>query len=127
MRKKNKAYQIYGDLIFKHRPTIKTMIIDILYEKFIASKREKQSVYRQNSQFPPFQQETPKQGFKFIAIINKDNNSVVEIIKVNEKAAEHILNESNILLAFNPEEQKVKRGSVYQNGNFVDGEVNEEN
>jgi hypothetical protein len=126
MGKKNKPYQIYGDLIYKHRPTIRTMIIDILYEKFIANKKQKASVYRDQQVFPPFEKQQPLQSGKFIAIISSDN-TVVEILKLNEKAADILLDSSNYLILFNPEVDMVKRGTIYKDNVFVNEDENEEN
>lgn len=122
MRKKEKAYRIYGDLIYKHRPTIRSMIIELLYAKIMEKKKEKRVVYRPGQSFEGLKEQQYKT--RSIAVISKDNE-VVEILKINELAADFLLNKENSLIEFNPELTLVRRGLVYNGENFEEP-INEE-
>lgn len=123
MRKKNKAYRIYGDLIYKHRPTIRSMIIELLYSKIMEKKIEKKVVYRPGQTFESLKEQQYKT--RSIAVVSSEG-IVVEILKINELAADFLLNKDNSLIEFNPEEILVKRGLVY-NGEGFEEKINEEN
>lgn len=115
MRKREKAYRIYGDLIYKHRPSIRSMIIELLYTKIMDKKMEKKVVYRPGSSFEALKEQQYKT--RSIAIVSKDN-VVVEILKINELAADFLLNPENKFVEFNPEEVLVKRGLEYNGEGF---------
>lgn len=124
---KSKKYQIYGDLLHKHRPTIRSMIIEIIYAKFVELKRGKITVYRENAVLPPFEeqnQNTPGVA-KYIAVVS-DADEVVEILKMNENAANTLLLNNNRFISFSPDNQIVKIGAKVVNNEFVDGVKNEE-
>lgn len=122
MRKKEKAYRIYGDLIYKHRPTIRSMIIELLYNKIMQNKMEKKIVYRPGQSFEALREQQYKT--RSIAVVSNEN-IVVEILKINELAADFLLNKENYLVEFNPEEILVRRGLTYNGENFEEV-INEE-
>jgi hypothetical protein len=123
MAKKDKSYRIYGDLIHKHRPSIRSMIIELLYTKIMEKKMEKKIVYRPGSSFDALKEQQYKT--RSIAVISNDG-IVVEILKINELAADFLLNPENKFIEFNPEETLVKRGLVY-NENMFKESIHEEN
>lgn len=124
MAKKNKTYEIYGDLLYKHRPTIKTLLIDFLYYKFLENRKVKKTVYRESDGFPQLQER--KYATRSIAIVDS-NNIVVEILKINELAADFLLNKENMFIEFDPTSQIVHRGQEYKDNNFVERLENEKN
>lgn len=123
MAKKNKAYEIYGDLLYKHRPTIKTLLLDFLYYKFLENRKVKKTVYRESDNFPQLQE--VKYATRSIAIVDKDG-VVVEILKINELAADFLLNKDNLFIEFDPSTQLVHRGQEYRNNQFIERLKNEE-
>jgi len=123
MRKKEKAYRIYGDLIHKHRPSIRSMIIELLYTKIMEKKMEKKVVYRPGSSFEALKEQQYKT--RSIAVVSSDG-VVVEILKINELAADFVLNPENKFVEFDPEHVLVKRGLVYDGEGFKEFK-NEEN
>lgn len=123
MAKREKAYRIYGDLIYKHRPSIRAMLIELLYTKLMERKKEKRIVYRPGMEFEQMREQQYKT--RSIAVISKDAK-VVEILKINELAADFLLNPENKLIEFNPETTLVKRGLLYDGENFNEV-LNEEN
>lgn len=126
MRKKQ--YQIYGDLLHKHRPTIRSMIMEILYAKFVEIKTGKVTVYRENAKLPPFEEQKPDitAVAKYVAVISSANK-VVEILKMNEKAADILLQNDNKFLGFSPDNEIVKIGTSVIDDKFVEELENEEN
>jgi hypothetical protein len=118
-----KEYKIYGDLLFQHKPTIKSLIMHILYNKFINNERAKLPVYRENAMFrdPNAQLETIPT--KYIALVS--DGTVKELIRLHEESANILLSKKTKMVEFSPEVNKVKKGMKYANGKFYNEELNE--
>jgi hypothetical protein len=99
------------------------MLIELLYTKLMERKKEKRIVYRPGMEFEQMREQQYKT--RSIAVISKDAK-VVEILKINELAADFLLNPENKLIEFNPETTLVKRGLLYDGENFNEV-LNEEN
>ena len=109
--KKPKGYRIYGDLIQQHRPTIRSLILDILYKKFIKREKAKLSIYREDAKF-----QTPEQGpngipAKFLAVVI--DNKVVDLLKMHPNAARNLLSEKSVVVEYDPSKIMLKIGMTY--------------
>lgn len=125
MRKKHKEYKIYGDLLYDHKPTLRSLMFNYFYNKLLTDERAKTSIYRENAKFVPEIVDLGEGQTKFLAVINSQG-TVVEILRMNINAADKLLNKENSLIEFDPDESFVRLGSKYDNGVFVKEEKDEE-
>lgn len=120
-----KEYKIYGDMLFEHKPTIRSLVLHILYNRFINKERAKLSVYREDAKFIDPNRNLENIETKYIAIVS--DGKVKELIRLQKHAADILLSKKIKLVEFNPEEVHVKKDMLYKDGKFVDGEASEEN
>ncbi len=120
-----KEYKIYGDLLFQHKPTIRSLILHVLYKRFVSKERAKLPVYRENAEFKDPDKMLEGIETKYIALVL--DGEVKELIRLQKYAADILLSKKIKLVEFSPEETKVKRGMLYKNNIFIDGELNEKN
>lgn len=114
-----KKKQIYGDLIKEFRPTLRGLLLEILKQKLINLRRTKEGIYNPGSVFIP---ETDKFSYlplTYIALIQDE--TVVEIIRVNVDAAKILTSRKTKFVAFDPREVVVKKGLKYVNKTFSEG------
>lgn len=118
-----KEYKIYGDLLFHHKPTIKTMIMHMLYSRFVKKERAKIPVYRENAEFKDLDAIPENIKIKYIAIVS--NGEVKELIRLQKYVGDLLLSNKTKLVEFDPEKDHVKKGTLYKDGVFTNGENNE--
>jgi hypothetical protein len=117
-----KEYKIYGDLLFEHKPTIRSLILHILYNNFIKKERAKLSVYRENAAFQDPSRQLESIPTKYVAMIV--DGSVKEMIRLHENAANILLSNKTKLVEFDPQNVQVKKDMKYKNGKFITNEEN---
>jgi hypothetical protein len=112
-----KEYKIYGDLLFQHKPTIRTLILHMFYSRFIKKERAKLPVYRENAEFkdPEFIPENIQ--IKYIALVS--DGEVKELIRLQKYVADIMLSKKTKLVEFDPEQSQVKKGTKYKDGQFL--------
>lgn len=113
-----KEYKIYGDSLFEHKPTIRSLVLHIFYKKFIESERAKVSVYRENASFTDPNKLLEGIETKHIAIVI--DGKVKELIRLQSHAADILLSKKAKLVEFDPEKVQVKKGSEYKDSKFVE-------
>jgi hypothetical protein len=118
-----KEYKIYGDLLFEHKPTIRSLILHKLYGKFMNKERAKLSIYRENAEFVDPEKLLRDIETKYVALVI--NGEVKELIRLQKHAADILLSKKTKMVEFNPEETVVKKGMLYKENKFVDGEPDE--
>jgi hypothetical protein len=101
-------YEIYGDLINEYRPSIKYLIFQIIYKKFLEKNRGKESIYADDLKFRIPLDETAKFNVRYIAVIK--NEEVIEMIRVNEETARLLISDGIKLIGFDPQEVCVTKG-----------------
>lgn len=111
-KKKPKAYRIYGDLLYQHRPTIRSLILDYLYKKFIKREKAKVSIYRENASFQFPQQGPNGVPAKHLAIVI--DGKVVDLLKMHSSAADNLLSEDAILVEYDPTKTAFVIGMKYE-------------
>jgi hypothetical protein len=115
-----KKKQIYGDLIKEFKPTIRGLLLQILREKLFNLKRTKQDVYNPGSVFIP---ETDKFSYlplTYMALVQ--DNTVVELIRVNIDAAKILTSKKTRFVEFDPKEVVVKKGMTYLHKAFIESQ-----
>jgi hypothetical protein len=115
-----KKKQIYGDLIKEFKPTIRGLLLQILREKLFNLKRTKQDVYNPGSVFIP---ETDKFSYlplTYMALVQ--DNTVVELIRVNIDAAKILTSKKTKFVEFDPKEIMVKKGMTYLDKAFIESQ-----
>ena len=113
-----KEYKIYGDSLFQHKPTIRSLVLHIFYKKFIESERAKVSVYRENASFTDPNKILEGIETKHIAIVIE--GKVKELIRLQSHAADILLSKKAKLVEFDPENVQVKKGYLYKDSTFVE-------
>lgn len=121
-RKKNKR-QVYEQLLNEHRPTIKSVLLEILKVKLFNLQRGKEPIIKEGAHFVPQEDKLRGLPLKYIALL--DNNVVIEMIRINEQTADLILNKKIKMVEFDPQTQIVRKGMEYTNKKFIAGDKNE--
>lgn len=119
---KKKKY-VYGDLIREFKPTIRTLLLQILQEKLFSIKRSKQSVYNEGSVFTPQTDKFSHLPLTYMALVQGD--VVVEMIRVNIDSAQVLSSKSTEFVEFDPKEVVVKKGMNYTNGTFTENNTDD--
>jgi hypothetical protein len=119
-----KEYKIYGDALFEHKPTVRSLILHIFYNKFINKERSKVSVYREKASFQDPEKLLEGIETKHIAIVL--DGKVKELIRLQSHAADILLSKGVKLIEFDPAKVKVKKGTEYKNSKFAVEDKNEE-
>ncbi len=120
MKFKSKNRMMYGDLINEFRPTIRSLIYNILYAKFLELRKAKEPFQPENARFQLSKESMPYANIKYLAVVKR--KKVVEMIRVNEDTAKLLEGGSVKFVPFDPQEIKVKKGM-----NFVDNQFQEPN
>ena len=111
-----KKKQIYGDLIKEFRPTIRGLLIELLKQKLFDSKRTKEDIYNPGSVFIPETDRFRHLPLTYLALVQDE--TVVEIVRVNVDAAKILTSRKTKFVEFNPVETLVKKGLKYVNKTF---------
>jgi len=112
-----KERDAYGDLIYQHKPTIRTLLIGILQQKFFNLKTAKETFYVDTATFVPKEDLIGQLPLKYIAVVS--NNEVAEMIRLNEDTAKIMLSKKTKLIEFDPTTTIVKKGMIYSDKKFV--------
>lgn len=118
-----KEKKVYGDALKDFRPTIRTLIVQILEEKLFSMRRQKQSIYNEGSKFIPETDRLQFMPLKYIALVN--DGKVVEMIRVNPEAAKPLLDKKTKFIEFDPTKVMVKKGMSYIGKKFVNEVTND--
>lgn len=111
-----KEVKIYGEELFAHKPTIRAIVLNYLYSKFIKRERHKNSVYREHAKFVDRSLQVGDLEITNIAIVI--DNKVVEIIRMQTRAANLLMDEQASLIEFNPQEMFVAKGMTFTGEGF---------
>lgn len=114
--KLSKQKAIYGDSLFAHKPTLKSLMFNYFYDKLIERNRHKVSVYRPNKNF--INPELNENSFQIKNIAIVIDGKVVELLRMQSYAADLLMNESADLIEFDPKEFVVKKGMSFNGEGF---------
>jgi len=121
MKKRINKKVIYEDLLNEYRPTIRSLLLEILKIKLFKLQKGKETIIREGASFIPEEDRLRTLPLKYIAIIDSNKN-VVEMIRINEETAKLLLNKKNKLIVFDPKTTIVKKGMSYEDNKFKFGE-----
>lgn len=121
--KKSDNRKMYGDLVNEFKPTIKSLVFNILYAKFLELKRAKEPFQPENARFRLPVQAEPYENIRYLAVVK--SNKVVELIRVNQETAEILQGRGVRFVAFDPQDIKVKKGMKFVDGSFVGDSIEE--
>ena len=121
---RSKKKRLYGDLLNEFRPTIRSLIFNILYAKFMEIGRAKRPFQPEDAKFKLPVDSIPYQNLKYLAVVK--SNKVVEMIRVNEEVANILQGKGIKFIHFDPQDIKVQKGMKFVDGKFEE-DVNEEN
>lgn len=118
-----KEKKVYGEAIKEFRPTIRTLLFQILEQKLFNLKRTKQSIYNEGSVFIPEPDRLQNMPLKYIALVS--DGVVAEMIRVNEEASKVMLAKKTKMVEFDPRLTMVKKGMTYKNSTFIESEADD--
>jgi hypothetical protein len=118
-----KKRYVYGDLVKEFRPTIRSLLLQLLQEKLFTAKRSKQSIYNEGSVFIPQTDKFAHLPLKYMALIQ--DGVVVEMIRVNVDSAEVLASKKTAFVEFDPREVVVKKGMNYTGEHFTENSTND--
>jgi hypothetical protein len=124
MRKKSKK-EIYENLLKEYRPTVRSFLLEILRVKLFNLQKGKNSVIPSGAVWVPEEDRLKNLPLEYIALVDK-KGIVLEMIRINEETAAHLLTKSVKLISFDPKSQIVKKGMFYSEGKFSLKASNEE-
>jgi len=113
-----KEKKVYGDALRDFRPTIKTLVLQLLEQTLFNLRRKKQSIYNEGSVFTPEPDRLKHMPLKYIALVNE--GVVVEMIRVNQEAAAILLSKNTKMIEFDPRASIVKKGMKYVGKKFIE-------
>lgn len=119
-----KKENVYGDIVKEFRPTIRSLLIQILQQKLFNMRRGKQSIYNSGAKFVPEGDKLKSFPLKYIALIN--DGTVEEMIRINEESAKTLLSKKTKLVEFDPKTTIVKKGMKYIDKQFVEDTKNDQ-
>jgi hypothetical protein len=117
MKRKKSKKEIYEDLLKDYRPTVRSFLLEILKIKLFNLQKGKQPVIPSGAVWVPEEDRLKDLPLKYIALVSKDG-LVLEMIRINEETAGHLLKKSVKLVPFDPKSEIVKKGMWYTEGKF---------
>lgn len=129
-----KDIRLYGDLVYQHRLSFKTILFQILIGYLNKKRGVKESVYDEELKFSPSVDHLRELPLKYLAIVN--NKKVLELIRLDENTAKYMQKRGSSLVEFDPYEVIVQKGMKYIDGKFLkiedidkkdNGQINEKN
>lgn len=115
-RKKDIA--LYGDLIYQHRISLKTVIKQLVLDYFNSKRGVKDTIYDENKSFSPPRDHLRELPLTYMAVVN--NKKVLEMIRVDENTATAMQKKGSKLITFDPKEVAVKKGMSYIDEKFIE-------
>lgn len=120
-----KELRLYGDLIYQHKPTIKTILLKFLTDYFVKKNRHRRSAYIDERPLDDVvREQITMPEMAHFAIVK--NNIVEEIIVVNQAIADTLRYKKIKFIEFSPTSELVYRGMPFENGKFVDNKEEDE-
>lgn len=111
-----KELEVYGNHILDYKPTIRSLVYQILQEKLFRIKRSKLSAYQEHARFRPEEDRLKHLPLSYIAVVQ--DGVVKEMLRINEETAGMILSDESVLVEFDPRKMVVQKGMAYVNGKF---------
>lgn len=115
-RKKDIA--LYGDLIYQHRLSLKTVIKQLVLDYFNKKRGVKESIYDESKSFSPPRDHLRELPLTYMAVVN--NKKVLEMIRVDENTAMAMQKKGSKLITFDPKQVSVKKGMSYIDEKFIE-------
>lgn len=123
---RNKELRLYGDLIYQHKPTIRTILWKMFLDYFAKKNRHRRSAYIDNRPLQAVvQEQLAMPEMSHFAIVK--NNIVEEIIVVNPVVAEVLRFKKIKFVEFSPTSELVYRGMEFKNNEFITEEKDLDN
>lgn len=107
---------MYGDLLGEFKPTIRSLIFNILYAKFLEIRRAKEPFQPEDAKFQLPKESMAYTDIRYLAVVKR--GKVVEMIRVNEETSRLLESGSIKFIAFDPQDIKVKKGMTFKDGIF---------
>lgn len=111
-----KEIEVYGGHVFDYKPTLGSLLYQILQEKLFRIKRSKLSAYQEQARFRPEEDRLKDLPLAYIAVVQ--DGVVKEMIRINEETAGLIMSDESTLVEFNPRRMVVQKGMLYVDGKF---------
>ena len=117
MRGRKNKKLVYEELLNQHRPTIRSLLLEILRVKLFNLQKGKEPIVMEGARFVPEDDKLKDLPLKYLAIVDS-TGEVREMIRINEQTASLIVDRSNEMIVFDPKIEIVKKGMIYKNNKF---------
>lgn len=117
-----KELRLYGDLIYHHKPTIKSILWAFLLDLFERKKRYKHPVNKDNRSIIDELEIGREVPIDFVHMALVQNGKVMEMIKTNEYVSKLLKNRKTKIVVFDPRKTIVEKGMTYSDDTFVIGD-----
>lgn len=129
-----KELKIYGDLLYQHKPTIRSILLQLLINYFAKRNRQRRPVNIDNVSLEQKIKEDnifnlPEHKINHFAIVS--NKVVEQVIIVNPEIAELLKKRGTKIIWFDQNTDPVEKGTQFVDGKFLfnfdkeDGDTNE--
>ena len=122
-----KELRLYGDLIYQHKPTIKSILWAFLLDLFERKKRYKHPVNKDNRSIIDELEINREVPIDFVHMALVQDGQVMEMIKTNEYVSKLLKSKKTKIVVFDPTQIIVEKGMRYVDNTFTpdDGATND--
>lgn len=113
-----KELRLYGDLVYQHKPTIKTILWTFLLDLFERKKRYKHPVNIDNTSIVDKLDIQREVNIDFVHMALIQDGVVMEMIKTNDYTSKLLRSKKTKVVVFDPTRTIVKKGMTYSDKTF---------
>lgn len=113
-----KELRLYGDLVYQHKPTIKTILWTFLLDLFERKKRYKHPVNIDNTSIVDKLDIPREVSIDFVHMALIQDGVVMEMIKTNDYTSKLLRSKKTKVVVFDPTKIIVKKGMTYSDKMF---------
>jgi hypothetical protein len=107
--------KIYGDIVYNHKLSIRSMAREFLLKLFAKKYRVKESIYEEGAAFPSLVKD---QQIRYLAVIK--DGVVVEMLRLKAETAEILVKPKVKLVSYDPRDTIVKKGMLFSDKKFIE-------
>jgi hypothetical protein len=109
--------QLYDEIVYRHKLSIRTMIREFLLSKFAKKHRVRELPQDPRALFPS---ELENQAFIYLAVVQ--DNKVVEMLRLKRNVGEVIKKSKTKFVEYDPSKVPLKKGMFFKDKKFFSSE-----
>lgn len=115
-----KELRLYGDLVYQHKPTIKSILLTLLLDLLERRKRYKHPVNKDNISITEKLDIPKEMDIEFVHMALIQDGVVMEMIKTNQYTSKLLRSKKTKIVVFDPTKIIVKKGMNYSEKTFTE-------